>query len=48
LTYDSLGLTRSAAWLPSTFHNDYRALFISAIAFVFIGTFLVLPIESVR
>ena len=37
-----------AAWLLSTFHNDYRALFISAIAFVFAGTFLVLPIKSVR
>jgi len=37
-----------AAWLLGTFHNDYRALFISAIAFVFCGTFLVLPIKSVR
>lgn len=37
-----------AAWLLSTFHNDYRALFIAAIAFVFCGTFLVLPIKSVR
>ncbi len=37
-----------AAWLLSMFHNDYRALFISAIAFVFCGTFLVLPIKSVR
>jgi MFS family permease len=37
-----------AAWLLSMFHNDYRALFVSAIAFVFCGTFLVLPIKSVR
>jgi MFS family permease len=37
-----------AAWLLAMFHNDYRALFVSAIAFVFCGTFFVLPIKSVR
>jgi len=37
-----------AAWLLGMFHNDYRVLFVTAIAFVFCGTFLVLPIKSVK
>jgi MFS family permease len=37
-----------AAWLLAHTHNDYRSLFVSAIAFVFCGTFLVLPIKSVK
>lgn len=37
-----------AAWLLAAFHGDYRALFIVAGVFVTIGSFLVLPIRSVR
>jgi hypothetical protein len=37
-----------AAWLLHVSGNDYRALFIAAIAFVFAGSMFVLPIKSVR
>jgi MFS family permease len=36
------------AWLLSLSGNDYRWLFISAMVFVFAGSFFVLPIKSVR
>ena len=36
------------AWLLSVSGNDYRWLFISAMVFVFAGSFFVLPIKSVR
>ncbi len=37
-----------AAWLLGVFDMDYRALFVSAIVFVFAGSFFVWPIKSVR
>jgi MFS family permease len=37
-----------AAWLLGVFGNDYRVLFIAAMAFVFAGSFCVLPIRSVK
>jgi MFS family permease len=37
-----------AAWLLGAFGNDYRVLFIVAMAFVFAGSFFVLPIRSVK
>ena len=36
------------AWLLNLSGNDYRWLFISAMVFVFAGSFFVLPIKSVR
>ncbi|MET0497334.1 MAG: MFS transporter [Steroidobacteraceae bacterium] len=36
------------AWLLSLFGDDYQVLFISAMVFVFAGSFFVLPIKSVR
>jgi MFS family permease len=36
------------AWLLSLSGNDYQVLFISAMVFVFAGSFFVLPIKSVR
>jgi MFS family permease len=36
------------AWLLNLSGNDYRSLFISAMVFVFAGSFFVLPIKSVR
>jgi MFS family permease len=37
-----------SAWLLHLTGGDYRALFVSAIVFVFAGSFFVLPIRSVR
>lgn len=37
-----------SAWLLATFNNDYSALFIAAIIFVFASSFFVLPIKSVK
>jgi MFS family permease len=37
-----------AAWLLTMTGEDYRALFISAIVFVFAGSAFVWPIKSVR
>ena len=37
-----------AAWLLNLSGGDYTALFIAAIAFVYAGSFFVLPIKSVR
>jgi MFS family permease len=37
-----------SAWLLHLTSGDYRALFVSAIVFVFAGSFFVLPIRSVR
>lgn len=37
-----------SAWLLSAFNGDYGVLFIAAILFVFLSSFLVLPIRSVR
>jgi len=37
-----------SAWLLHATGGDYRALFVSAIVFVFAGSFFVLPIKSVR
>jgi MFS family permease len=37
-----------SAWLLHMTGGDYRALFVSAIIFVFAGSFFVLPIKSVR
>ncbi|WP_347290900.1 MFS transporter [Kluyvera georgiana] len=37
-----------SAWLLSTFDNNYSALFIAAIIFVFASSFFVLPIKSVK
>lgn len=37
-----------AAWLLNLSGGDYTALFIAAIAFVYAGSFLVLPIKSVK
>jgi MFS family permease len=36
------------AWLLNLSGDDYRWLFISAMVFVFAGSFFVLPIKSVR
>lgn len=37
-----------SAWLLATFSNNYSALFIAAIVFVFASSFFVLPIKSVK
>jgi MFS family permease len=37
-----------AAWLLTMSGNDYRVLFVTAMAFVFAGSLFVLPIRSVR
>ena len=37
-----------AAWLLSLSGGDYTALFIAAIVFVYVGSFFVLPIKSVK
>ena len=36
------------AWLLNLSGNDYQWLFVSAMVFVFAGSFFVLPIKSVR
>ena len=37
-----------AAWLLHASGGDYRALFVASMLFVFAGSFLVLPIRSVK